>query len=199
MYPFLFCVDPFPSDADVAHSSSGGAVTAVYVVGVISAIVIALAVYYFRKKGNRTSSSTGGQEVPTSSATSAAFFSRARAADSPGGAMPTVAVAVRVDQATDESEMNREVAIPPNDPNHPFVRAMMMRMRADWADAGTPTDKQATMESYILRTIAKLPSDATPADQASTVALALSELADTENVQFPVEPPPPPSAPRWGH
>jgi hypothetical protein len=187
----------------VAHSCSGGAVTAISVVAIISAIAIASASYYFRKKHNHTSSTTGGQKGPASSATSAAFFPGSQATDSqrveemPGGAMPAVAVAIRMDHPTDESGMNNEAAIPPNDPNHPFVRALIMRLWADWADAGVPADKQASMEIHILRRIAKLPSDATPADQASTVALALSELADVENVQFPIEPPPPPSASRW--
>jgi hypothetical protein len=113
--------------------------------------------------------------------------------------MPTVAVAIRMDQAPDESGMNHQAAVPPNDPNHPLVQAMMVRLWADWADAGVPADKRASMETHILRMIAKLPSDATPADQANTVALALGELANTESVQYPVEPPPPPSAPRWTH
>jgi hypothetical protein len=51
-YNFLFCVDPFPSDTDVAHSCSGGAVTADSLVAVISVAVIALAIHYF-KNGNQ--------------------------------------------------------------------------------------------------------------------------------------------------
>ncbi|KAL3823888.1 hypothetical protein ACHAXA_005470 [Cyclostephanos tholiformis] len=192
-------IDPTPDN-------SGGAIAGA-VIAVVSVVAIALGVYYLRKKGNHTISSSIVHEGPTSSATStatsAAFFTgdRARAddpqrvEDMPGGVIPT-AMAIRIGQETDESEATHDAAIPPNDPNHPFVRAMMVRLRADWADAGVPTDKQTSMEIYILRTIAKLPFDATPADQARMVASALSELADTENDQFPVEPPPPPSAPR---